>query len=230
MITLKRSAERRHSRTASGELWETFGFGTDPSRPGFRTLESLTERVLAPGADAVMKCAAGLDILTYVLEGSVTQEDSGGDRRPLGQGEWGRAGAPPESTHRAANGSATEPARIFQCGFTPDRSLLRTRSENRRFPMAERRGVLRLVFSPDGRNASLRLRQSAEVYSSVLDPGHHVVHELKGGRAAWLQVLCGRIRLDEGFLGGGDGASVVDESAVSITAVGPSEIVLVDVQ
>lgn len=224
MITLKTSAERRHSRAPSGELWETF------DRGGFRTLESLTERILAPGADAAVRSEAGLEIITYAFGGAVAQEDPSGARQLLGQGEWSRASAPPESIHRTANGSPTEPARTFQCCFAPDRSMLKTQAEKRRFPIAERRGILRLVFSPDGRNASLRLRQNARVYSSVLDPGHHVVHELTDGRAAWLQVLGGRIRLDDGVLGAGDGASFVDEAAVSMTALEPSEILLVDVE
>lgn len=223
MITLKTSAERRRSRTPAGELWESFD-------GGFRALESLAERILAPGADAGMKPSSGLEIVTYVLEGAVAQEDASGARRLLEQGEWSRAGVPPESTLRTANESPSDPARIFQCGFASDRSMLRTPAEKRRFPIAERRGVLRLVFSPDGRDASLRLRQNARVYSSVLDPGHHVVHELADGRAAWLQVLGGRIRLDGGILEVGDGASFVDEAAASMTALEASEILLVDVQ
>jgi redox-sensitive bicupin YhaK (pirin superfamily) len=126
------------------------------------------------------------------------------------------------------NGSATDPARTLQCCFTPDRNSVKTRPEKRHFPIAERRGILRLVFSPDGRNGSLRLRQNARGYSSVLDPGHHVVHELMEGRAAWLQVLSGRIQLIDQILVAGDAASFVDESAVSMTARESSEILLVE--
>jgi len=200
----------------------------DPLRNGFRTLESLCERVLGPGADIAVRSETSVEILTYVWHGDVTQEDSTGARQELGPGEWSRSSARSGSTERAMNGSPTEHARTWQCRFTPDRSSLRTTQESRRFPIAERKGVLRLIFSPDGRNGSLRLRQNARGYSSVLDPGHHVIHELAPGRAAWLQVLCGRIQLIDEVLRDGDGVSFVDESAVSITARESSEILLVE--
>jgi redox-sensitive bicupin YhaK (pirin superfamily) len=94
--------------------------------------------------------------------------------------------------------------------------------------LAERRGVLRLILSPDGRNQSLRLRQNARVYSSILESGHHVIHELGAGRGAWLHVVSGRIQLIDHVLGTGDGASLVDEAAVSLTAKEASEILLFD--
>ncbi len=223
MITLKRSGERRYSRVGSGELRESF------DRGAFRTLESLTERILGPGTHAAVLADSSVEILTYVWHGDVAQEDSTGVRQELGPGEWGCSSARSGSTQRTMNGSPTAAAQTFQCRFTPDRSSLKIRPEKRHFPIAERRGGLRLVFSPDGRNQSLRLRQNARGYSSVLDPGHHVIHELTEGRAAWLQVLSGRIQLIEEVLGAGDGASFVDESAVSITAREASEILLVEV-
>jgi len=230
LISLKRSLDRRYSRVGAGELRETFDRenARDPFRGGFRTLESLSERVLAPGTHAAVLSDTSVEVLTYVRHGDVAQEDSTGVRQELGTGEWGRSSARSGSTHRTVNGSPTDPAGTLQCCFTPDRSSLRTRPEKRHFPIAERRGILRLVFSPDGRNGSLRLRQNARGYSSVLDPGRHLIHELTEGRAAWLQVLSGRIQLIDEVLDAGDGASFVDESAVSITARASSEILLVE--
>jgi len=230
MITLRKSGERRYSRVGSGELRETFDPENprDPFRGGFRTLESLSERVLSPRTHSAVLSDAGVEILTYVCNGDVSQEDSTGARQDLGPGEWGRMSARSGSVQRSLNGSPADPARIFQCCFTPDRNSLKTRPEKRHFPIAERRGVLRLVFSPDGKNGSLRLRQNVRGYSAVLDTGHHVVHELTEGRAAWLQVLSGRIQLIEQTLVAGDAASFEEESAVSMTAREPSEILLVE--
>jgi quercetin 2,3-dioxygenase len=231
MITLMRSGQRRYSRVDSGELRETFDREgpRDSFRDGFRTLESLSERLLAPGTQSAIRSDASVEILTFVWHGDVAQEDSTGARQELGPGEWGRTSAPSGSIVRTVNVSPTDPARTLQCCFTPDRGSLKTRPEKRHFPIAERRGALRLVFSPDGRNGSLRLRQNARGFSSVLDPGHHIVHELTERRAAWLQVLSGRIQLIDDVLGTGDGASFVDESAVSLTAREASEILLVEV-
>jgi hypothetical protein len=94
--------------------------------------------------------------------------------------------------------------------------------------MAERRGILRLLVSRSGRDSSLRLRQDVSVYSSILDAGHHLIHELAPERGAWLHVVNGCLQLVDHVLEAGDEAFLVGEAAVSVTARGPSEILLLD--
>jgi redox-sensitive bicupin YhaK (pirin superfamily) len=126
------------------------------------------------------------------------------------------------------NGSLTEQAQSFQFGIATEPNGPKPRAEKKRFPLADRKGILRLIASPDGRNESLRLRGDIRVFSSLLDTGHHLIHELTAGRKAWLHVVTGRILLVDQPLRSGDGASVVGEAAVSLTAQEPSEILLFD--
>jgi len=55
-----------------------------------------------------------------------------------------------------------------------------------------------------------------------------LIHELGRGRAAWLHVVKGRIQVLEDVLRAGDGAALVEEASVSLTAREPSEILLFD--
>jgi hypothetical protein len=66
------------------------------------------------------------------------------------------------------------------------------------------------------------------VYSALLDPGQHLVHELLPGRGAWLHVLHGEVLIDGQILSAGDGAAVSVERAVSVTARVDAEILLLD--
>jgi redox-sensitive bicupin YhaK (pirin superfamily) len=66
------------------------------------------------------------------------------------------------------------------------------------------------------------------MYSALLDPGQHLVHELSQGRTVWLHVVNGEVTLGEVVLTTGDGASITAERAVSITAQEESEVLLVD--
>ena len=85
-----------------------------------------------------------------------------------------------------------------------------------------------MVASPDGRRDSLVLDQDACVYSGMLGPGQHVVHELAPDRRAWLHVIAGELLLGDLTLGGGDGAAITTERAVSITAHAATELLLFD--
>ena len=97
-----------------------------------------------------------------------------------------------------------------------------------RFPVALRHNLLCVIASPDGRKKSLKIIQDAFIYSSILDPGHHLVHELLPGRSAWLHVICGEAAMQEIILTEGDGFGVVVEPSLSVTAQENCEILLVD--
>ena len=66
------------------------------------------------------------------------------------------------------------------------------------------------------------------MYSAMLDPGQHVVHELSPGRSAWLHLVQGEVTLGDDVLTTGDGAGVTAERAVSLTAREETEILLLD--
>ena len=230
MITLRRSGERRHIPGRGQDTWMTFNPESlqDPLRLGFRTLEALNEQMLAPGIGFLIRPDRNTEMFTYVQQGTLVQEDASGRTRVLERGECRCSTVGSGTTHRTVNGSLTEYAHAFQCCITPDREDLYRRPQQKRFPVAERRGILRLTASPQGIDGSLRMHQDIRVYSSLLDPGHHLIHELACRRAAWLHVVSGRIQLIEHRLGSGDGACLVEEPAASWTALEPSEILLFD--
>lgn len=66
------------------------------------------------------------------------------------------------------------------------------------------------------------------MYTALLDPGTHVVHELPPGRSAWLHVVAGEAALGDLVLTTGDGAGFTGERAVSLTARLETEILLLD--
>ena len=66
------------------------------------------------------------------------------------------------------------------------------------------------------------------MYSAMLDPGQHVVHELSQGRRAWLHLVQGEVTIGDLVLTTGDGAGITAERAVSFTAREETEILLLD--
>jgi len=191
-------------------------------------LESLNEEGLAPGEGFLLRPLKDIEVFTYVWEGALTQEGLSGKTGVLDAGECHHASARSGTERRASNASLTDHTLAFQCCIALDRKDVKHRSQQKRFSVAERKGILRLMASPDGKDASLRLHQDIRIYSSLLDPGHHMIHELASGRGAWLHLVKGRIRLVDHALRSGDGAALVDEAAVSLTAQEPSEILLFD--
>ncbi len=230
MITLRRAAERHHEHRRKQEVWRTFRprEGACLQTGGFGALESLSETHLPPGAVSASHPRQGAEIVTYVLKGALAQEDSSGSSGVLHAGEFQRMTVGRGTRHRETNASRTDWASIFRIALCPPVAGLGSVHEQRRFASAQRHNMLCVVASPDGRAGSLRLLQDALVCSSVLDPGHHLIHELLPGRTAWLHVVAGEASVQDLILTQGDGLGVTVERAVSLTAQENTEILLVD--
>jgi hypothetical protein len=230
VIRLRRSDQRRHDRPDEPSAWQTFDPTNrdDPLADGFGILESFNEHLLAPGGRVPRLPRCDAEILTYVHQGTLAQEDSEGRSGVIQAGEFQRITAQRSVRHHETNASLTDNAHVFQICLRPSETGLTQSYEQRRFSAAERRGAWRLIASPDGQIHSLRVHPDASLHSALLDPGQHVVRELTDGRMGWLHVVSGEIVLGDAVLTGGDGAGMTEERAVSLTARTESELLLVD--
>jgi redox-sensitive bicupin YhaK (pirin superfamily) len=230
MITLRRANERHHDRLRNQDVWHTFFPAEDGDgvSAGFGTLEAFTEDRLPPGAGIQRRPNRDADIVTYVHEGKLAHEDSLGHSAVVHACEFQRVTVRSGVRHSETNASRTDWAHVFQLWLRPSGDGLVSSQEQRRFSAAHRRGGLCIIASPDGRAGSLHLHQDALMYSALLDPGQHVVHELAPGRSAWLHVVSGEAAIDDVVLKIGDGVGITEERAVSFTAAHPTEVILLD--
>lgn len=224
MIRLRRASERRHTQLRRRELWRSF----DGDGPGFGPLADLTEDRLPPRTRATPRQRPGAEVVTYVLAGSLAQQDSAGRCGLVLAGEFRRAVFADGVRHGDGNPSRSGWARVFAVSLRPPATDRDAASEQRRFSAAQRRGRWCVVASPDGQADSLRLAQDVRVHSTLLMPGQHLVHALAAGRGAWLQVLQGEVALADLVLTPGDGAGITAERVVSLTAQTDAELLLID--
>lgn len=226
VITLQRAAERHHERVREQEDWLTFH--PRSLSDGFGPLEALREGRLAPRA-ASAQPLEDAEFLTYVREGTLGYEDATGRTGILHAGEFQHLTGGGTLRYSEANLSPTHWAHVFHIRLRPTKDPHAPGYEQKRFSASQRRGILCIVASPDGRLGSLRLHQDAALYSMLLDPGQHLMHPLAPNRGAWLHVVKGRVTLGADELGAGDGAGIVGERVLSLTATDDTEILILDV-
>jgi redox-sensitive bicupin YhaK (pirin superfamily) len=130
--------------------------------------------------------------------------------------------------HSEMNPSPTEAAHLLQIWIMPDKSGHEPSYEQKAFPEEEKRGKLRLIASPDGKDGSVTIHQDANLYVSLLAPGQEVKHELGKGRHAWLQIAKGAVELNGKKLEQGDGAAISEERVLSIKGAEDAEVLLFD--
>jgi redox-sensitive bicupin YhaK (pirin superfamily) len=230
MIRLRKSAERGHFDHGWLDTYHTFSFSGyyDPNHQGFRSLRVINEDRVAPGRGFDTHGHRDMEIVTYVLEGTLAHRDSLGSVEMLRPGELQRMTAGTGIMHSEFNPSETEPVHLYQIWLFPERRGLEPSYEQKAFPEADRRNQLRLVASPDGRDGSLVIRQDARLFLGALSEGTDVSHSLAKGRTAWLQVLRGKVKVNGLALEAGDGAAASDESGLSLRACEKTEVLLFD--
>ncbi|HOU89501.1 MAG TPA: pirin family protein [Polyangiaceae bacterium] len=230
MIVLRRSGDRLLERQGAQIRWLTFapGHDADPLADGFFALQRLNELELRPGGHAPSDQHVYAEVVTYVREGTLRQEDSMGSTGLLHADNIQLRTARLDHYHREVNASRTASVHLFQLWLRLAAPGPGSAPEQRRFSAADRRGLLTLVAAPDLRRGSLHLHQDARIYSALLQRGRHVVHEVSPGRVAWLHVVDGELALGDLVLNAGDGAGLTDERAASVTARAACELLLVD--
>jgi redox-sensitive bicupin YhaK (pirin superfamily) len=230
MFQVRRGAERGHFNHGWLDTYHTFSFGDyhDPRHTHFQALRVMNEDRVKPGQGFGTHPHRDMEIVTYVLSGALEHKDSMGNGEVLRPGEFQRMSAGSGILHSEFNPSKTEPVHLYQIWLFPRQKGVTPSYEQRAFPEAEKRGRLRVVASPDGREGSLTIGQDASVFLSLLDANQRVTHELTPGRHAWLQVLRGAVDLNGNVLVAGDGVAVSDENALSVRATEASEVMLFD--
>ena len=230
MITIRRSDERGGDDFGWLNTHFTFSFDQyyDPRFMGFRSLRVMNEDWVQPGQGFPLHPHRDMEIITYVLEGALEHKDSLGTGEVIRPGDGQRMSAGRGIRHSEANPSKTDPVHLLQIWITPDRTGHEPGYEQKTFPEAEKRGRLRLIASPDGKDGSVTIHQDAKLYVSLLAPGQEVKHELDKGRYAWLQVAKGAAELNGKPLNQGDGAAVSEEQKLTIKGTKDAEVLLFD--
>jgi quercetin 2,3-dioxygenase len=230
MISFRDREARGRTRTGWLDSKHSFSFGDyrDPAQLGFRALRVINEDRVIPGAGFPRHGHRDMDIISYVLEGSLQHKDSIGNGTVIKPGEIQRMSAGTGIEHSEFNPSQTEPVHFLQIWIIPEKRGIAPSHEQKPVPLAERRGKLRLVAAPDAPDGAVTLHQDARIYVANLAAGERVAHDIAPGRGVWIQVARGIIGLNGTEMREGDGAALEDEKSAAIDAETDSEILLFD--
>jgi quercetin 2,3-dioxygenase len=230
VIEIRKSKERGHLNHGWLDTHFTFAFADyyDPEHVHFRTLRVMNDDRVLGGGGFPSHPHKDMEIVTYVLEGALEHRDSMGNGSIIKPGDVQYMSAGSGVTHSEFNASKVEPVHLYQIWMFPQAKGLKPTYDQRHFTDAEKRGQLRLLVSPDGRDGSIQIRQNNLLFAALLDAGEAVQLQLQAGRYAYVQVARGSIKLNQTLLDEGDGAAISEEQMVSLAGVKDAEVLLFD--
>ena len=224
MLTIRHGAERGHANHGWLDSNFTFSFSEyyDPDHMGFRALRVINEDYVEAGRGFGRHPHKDMEILTYVLEGTVRHQDSTGGGGDLVPGELQHMSAGKGIMHSEINPSRTEPLHLLQVWLVPNKLGIPPAYEQKPFSVNQEPNKLHLLASKDARNESFKIVSDAEVLAAKIEPGHSVEHAFSG-KHGWLQVARGGVIANGVALEQGDGLAISNEATLKIESGNGSE-------
>jgi redox-sensitive bicupin YhaK (pirin superfamily) len=130
--------------------------------------------------------------------------------------------------HSEYNPSPAEGVHFLQIWIEPAERGVAPGYEEKHFDAASKRGRLRLIASPDGREGSVAIHQDALVYAALLDGAETARHSLASGRRAYVHVARGEVTANGQPLRAGDALKASGEREIRLEAGRDAEIIFFD--
>jgi len=166
-----------------------------------------------------------MEILSIVLEGNLGHKDSMGNESTIHANEVQAMSAGTGVTHSEYNHS-TDLVHFLQIWIIPDTKGIPPRYQTTQLPSSPNRWVL--IGSQSGEDKSLKIQQDVKVYAISLDSGQQAEQKLSPKRYGWLQVIDGKIEMNDDTLQTGDGAAIDPSTHIKVKALSPSRILFFD--
>ncbi|WP_075182535.1 pirin family protein [Pantoea sp. 1.19] len=227
MIYLRKAQERGHANHGWLDSWHTFSFANyyDPNFMGFSALRVINEDVLNPDQGFGTHPHNDMEILTYVLSGTVEHQDSMGNKAQIPAGEFQIMSAGTGVRHSEYNASSREPLHLYQIWILPQETGIAPRYDQRRFADVSGR---QFVLTPDAREGSLKVCQDMTLSRWTLKQGEQDSVTLDAERHVWIQVVRGEVTINGQSAAASDGLAIAGEHALTIVADSDAEILLFD--
>lgn len=229
MIRIRKHFDRGHFDHGWLNTWHTFSFADyhDPDQMGFSALRVINDDRIAPGVGFPTHGHRDMEILTYVMQGSLAHKDSMGNGSLIQSGDVQYMSAGKGVTHSEFNASAQEMVHLLQIWILPSENRLPPQYQQSHFSAEAKRGRWCLIASPDGADDSLAIRQDARLYAALIGPGDTLDHALNG-RRVWLHIARGEVEVNDIALEAGDAVGIEGESSIRVVSGHQGEVLLFD--
>lgn len=228
MIDVRRAADRFTTTSVGVTSRHSFSFGThyDPDNTGLGVLVAHNEDRVLPGHGYDLHPHTDLEIVTWVLEGSLVHADSrgGADELHPGAVQLLSAGRGVHHSERNDAPSTRTTTRFVQMWLRPDESGLDPSYARREVP--DSGGLVPLVSGVRGLDAAVRVHTAgAALHVARLAPGASV--SLPDAPHLHLFVARGTVRLEgAGALREGDAVRHPDGGGAVLTADAKAEVLV----
>lgn len=230
MFLVRKSSERGVADFNWLKSFHSFSFADyfDPKHMGFRSLRVINDDYIKAGTGFPTHPHQNMEIITYVIEGSLKHEDSMGNKTIIRPNEVQRMTAGTGIFHSEYSNETKESTHLLQIWILPRQKGLTPSYGQRSFEEEFRRQNFNLVASPNGENSSVVINQDVKLFVGKFKSGETKSYELAKNRFGWIQMVKGQLKVNEIELNSGDGLSIENETDLNFVAFKECEFLFFD--
>ena len=230
MYLIRRCADRGFRDHGWLQTYHAFSFGdyVDPQWRQFGSLRVLNEDFVQPGRGFGTHPHRDMEILTYIMSGSLEHQDSMENGTQIKPGEMQYMSAGHGVLHSEFNPSSQTPVHLLQIWLLPNIRGAEPRYDQ--ISLQEEKG-LHLVAVPEGNKGenTIKLRTNAWVYEGRFLASESFSYKPKGTHQ-WIHIVEGKLMLNGYELDQGDGMGIQEESSLYFSVSGDSTFLLFDME
>ncbi|HMM52337.1 MAG: pirin family protein [Burkholderiales bacterium] len=230
MLTIRKSQDRGYADHGWLKSYHSFSFAGyhDPAHMGWGNLRVINEDRVAPGTGFGEHGHRDMEIVSYVLSGELAHRDSMGNVVGIPPGDVQRMSAGTGVRHSEFNHAEGRTTHFLQIWIEPDATGIAPGYEQKTIPAAEKRGVLRLVASPDGAQGSVTIHADAMLYAGLFDGGERAELALDPARKGYVHLVRGSLEVNGHALSGGDAVLLEGENRIVLANGSDAEVLVFD--
>lgn len=200
---LHRSEDRGHVKMAWLDTKHSFSFGSwhNPKYMGVSALRVINDDKIDAHKGFGTHPHDNMEILTCVLDGTISHKDSMGNAGGISAGEWQLMSAGTGVQHSEVNDGDT-PVHLLQIWIHPDIRNAEPMYQQIKLDPKDQPNQWHLIAGPN-ENAPMHIRQQAEVKTAVLEQGLSL--DVKATQVLnYIHVIRGEILIGEHVVKAGD--------------------------
>jgi redox-sensitive bicupin YhaK (pirin superfamily) len=226
------AASRHHASPAtwlSSYFLFSFADYFDRSNTHFGPLRVFNDDTVAPQNGFPQHPHSEMEIVTLVLEGEVSHEDTLGNRTVIRAGEVQRMTAGTGVAHSEMNRQEGQ-LHLYQLWFIPSQRGLAPSYEQKdlSFLGSKKNELVPLVTGQKVLEDVVYINSNSTVYWARLDNDKSITFRTFGLRLTFIYVKEGSLTVNGTVLGTSDQARITSEEVVEITATKDAQFILID--
>lgn len=230
MITVIRADQRHFSDFGWLRTYWLFSFDEyyDPQNLHFGALRVFNDDTIDPGQGFPTHPHREMEIVTVILDGEITHEDTAGNRGLVKAGEVQRITTGRGVQHSEFN-LGSKPLHLYQIWIFPRQKGVNPSYAQKAFSPSQWKNKLLALASGQGIAGALDLNADATIYRADFEAGHEHLYQVAPTRGLFIYLTSGELEAGDQTLLTNDQARISGENAVRLKAVEETSFVLIDV-